>query len=209
MKKGEKIIAVVVVVIVAILAAWFRVMHWKSQQSATTSWSLDNPSETFYSGMYYRDLTTDSWTSPLKTLAQEDDVVFHPDTEYYIFWSAPDMLKAEIENGYRTYDINIEYRFQSEDFAHIWIKVFNPDTGRVFVGMTSVLVDGEQCWKHCMGRSNIVTSMWPEFSEKGLEFTLYTSALPDAGPKVTDDVKYGELETNWYIAGVEEFTISN
>lgn len=169
-------------------------------------YSMQNPVETDYNTeISYRRLNP--YDDELMPLVQEDQNYFYPNTEYQIVWSFPDTMRAEMENGCRDYEVNIEYRFQSSDFAHIWIKVFNPETGRLFVGMTSVLIDGEQCWKHGYGKTSYVCARHQEFDSDQLSFSIYTSALPNAGPKVTDEIISSPSGyVDWHIAGVEEFS---
>lgn len=135
------------------------------------------------------------------------------DTEYIIQFNFPDMLRAEIENGNCNFDVSAKYEFEVENNhrAHFQVKLYNRDTGNLYIANGAVVAADNLCLKHSFGKSGNLISSYIKFEKDCFEFSVYTSALPDAGPKSTTDASHGGwgYSLHYTIAGMtaDEWTI--
>lgn len=173
--------------------------------------SIDNPAgatfecDLVFLGMDRLDITTllpvlpDQPTNPDRNKLQAD-------TEYIVQFNFPDMLRAEIENDNYNFDISAKYEFEVEagNLAHFQVKLYNNDTGNLYVANGAVLTADDLCLKHSFGKSGNLISSDIKFNKDCFEFSVYTSALPDAGPKTTTDSAYSGwgYSLNYTIAGM-------
>lgn len=142
--------------------------------------------------------------------------------EYYIRYELPNHLKAEIENGDDSFKANVSYSFQvgsyhrepSPDpgdrdlgrFGLIEIEILNLDNNSRYLvdGVFVNAGDRALCLKHSMHVSSSYYSGWFDLDDEDLGITLYTGALPDAGPKTTDTASHAGLGASWHIAGTDD-----
>ena len=135
-----------------------------------------------------------------------DSDKFQADTEYIIQFNFPDMLRAEIENDNCRFDVAVKYEFEVQENHrfHVQVKLYNLDTGNLYVANGAILAVDDLCLKHNYGKGSHYLSSNIEFKEDCFEFSVYTSALPDAGPKVTASGSSGGwgYDLHYTIAGM-------
>lgn len=199
-----------------------------AKQTAGATTNADNPNtgsidhpigETFESELAFLDMDRRNITKPQPTSpshpATPDSNKFQADTEYIIRFDFPEMLRAEIENDDCDFELAVEYEFEVEQNAsvHVRVKLYNQDTGNLYIANGAIPAADDLCLKHSFGKSSSYISNWSKFEKGCFEFSVYTSALPDAGPKVTTDASYGGwgYSLHYTIAGVtaDEWTTSD
>lgn len=175
--------------------------------------SIDNPAgETFECDLVFLDMNRHDITAPNSNPTLPDHQLnpdsnkFQADTEYIVQFNFPDMLRAEIENDHCRFDVAVKYEFEVKDShrAHFQAKLYNQDTGNLYVANGAILAADDLCLKHSFGKSGNLVSSHIKLEEDCFEFSVYTSALPDAGPKITADSSYGGWGYNLHytIAGM-------
>lgn len=127
----------------------------------------------------------------------------YADTEYIIQFDFPDMLLAEIENDHHDFEIVAKYDFKVERDSrfHAEIKLYNKTSGNLYVATADISAADDLCVKHSFGAGTNYICDYPEFADDHFAFSLYTSALPDAGPKTTTESSFGRFSINYTIAG--------
>lgn len=181
---------------------------------------IDHPAgATFECELTFLDMNRHNITipNPVPTLPNRptnpDSNKLQAGTEYIVQFNFPDMLRAEIENDNCNFDVSAKYEFEVKtDYrAHFQVKLYNRDTGNLYVANGAVLAADDLCLKHSFGKSGNLISSCVEFEKDCFEFSVYTSALPDAGPKSTTDASYGGwgYSLHYAIAGTaaDEWTI--
>ena len=166
--------------------------------------NINNPAgETFECDLTFLDMDRRDLAT-LKINPNSDKL--QADTEYIIRFDFPDMLRAEIENETCDFELAAKYEFEVQEShrAHFQVKVYNRDTGNLYVANGAILATDDLCLKHCFGKNSSSISSWINFEEDCFEFSVYTSALPDAGPKTTSSASSGGwgYNLNYAITGM-------
>lgn len=215
-KSGHPILAFVCIIAVAVLVGYFLLgdkitaamiaaeNNAKQLAGDTTNaenidvGDIDHPAgATFECELTFLDMDRRNITDLNPTLPDHptnpDSNKLQADTEYIVQLNFPDMLRAEIENENYNFDVSAKYEFEVKDNyrAHFQVKLYNRDTGNLYVANGAVLAADNLCLKHSFGKSSNYISRWIEFEKDCFAFSVYTSALPDAGPKSTTDASYG------------------
>ena len=172
-------------------------------------YNKENLSEVKWGELMFTDITNNGESQPLCTeLTAEGQGQFVSGTEYVIRFDYPDALKAELENGRRNYQVDVQYSFQVKDggCGYLRVTIYSEETHRMYRGESSFEAVGDLCLKHDISATPelgmMVTSEPIKFAgSEHLEFTLFTSALPDDGPKTS--VSSWQFSSNWRIAGME------
>lgn len=200
-----------VIVIVGVIAVITRTFHYAAEMDAKhPHYGKENPKETNWGRLTFTDQTNNGEAQPLVTeLTAEGDGQFAPETEYLIRLNYPDALKAELENGRSGYEISIQYSFQVEagGYGYLRIAIYSPETKKMYCGESSFKALDNLCLKHDIGATPSLDEQMVDepikfVDSNYLEFTLFTSATPDDGPKVSAN-NY-ESSLIWKIEGVDE-----
>lgn len=130
------------------------------------------------------------------------DNTLHSATTYYIQYNFPDHLKAEIENGDNRLNITANYSFevnQGENFR-IDITVLNEDSGNSYTCTSYIKARDALCVKHLPTESSEL-----QIENDHVIFDIYTSALPDDGPKTTKETLFSQLDYRYSLNGVDDW----
>lgn len=229
MSKKEKIFWLVVAVLVLTLGIAFMVAHSNSKQTTRAvleaeatdkleystenpTYSMENPKETIECKSEILDIMD---MKPVnRPVVHNIDGHYNPktgklckDSEYVVWVDFPDMLLAELENGRQNFEVDARYTFKVEagDWFRAEVKIYSPDTGRLYRAECSLEAADGLCNKHCFEADpRIALSRDWEFEDGHFAFSFYTSALPDDGPKVTDDgSSSGYATVDVYIDGAQ------
>lgn len=202
-----------VVAAIAIVVIIVCVLHWADKMDAKRPhYGKDNPKETQYGELTFADQTNNGERLPLCIeLTAEGRGQFAEKTEYRIRFEYPDGLKAELENGHSNYEIDIQYSFQVEagSYGYLRVMIYSQETQKMYRGESSFEALDDLCLKHDIAATpNLGEKMVDEpikfVGPSYLEFTLFTSATPDDGPKTSSNAR--GIAQNWQIAGVARIT---
>lgn len=124
--------------------------------------------------------------------------------EYIVQFDFPTMLLAEIENGDSVFDIAAKYEFEVPQSSrlHVQVKVYNRTSGNLYVANGALIAADDLCIKHSFGATGSYVSRYEQFEADHFAFSLWTSALPDAGPKTTKEFSSGRFTINSTVSGM-------
>ncbi len=180
--------------------------------TATEVGDIDHPTgKTFECELTFLDMNRANLATPMPQLptprpSSYDNHKFRADTEYIVQFDFPNMLLAEIENDDHDFEIDVKYEFEvaQEHRFHTQVRLYNKTSGNLYVANGAILTADDLCLKHSYGAGTNLICDRPQFEEDHFAFSIYTSALPDAGPKTTESSSYGGWGYNltYTIAGM-------
>lgn len=195
------------VILMVAFFAWMLHVLYKSERQPR--YDKDNPKETQHGELTFADQTNNGEILPLCIeLTAEGRGQFAEKTEYRIRFEYPDGLKAELENGHSNYEIDIQYSFQVEagSYGYLRVMIYSRETQKMYRGESSFEALDDLCLKHDIAATpNLGEKMVDEpikfVGSNYLEFTLFTSATPDDGPKAS--LSTWGTAPDWKIEGIE------
>lgn len=189
-----------------------------ASSDTTGLYDIDHPADTIrcdenlqFLDSDRHDITDPTPISPDHPTHPESDKLWD-DTDYIIQLNLPTLLRAEIENGSDSFRVRARYDFEVKqgDRFHIAIEIYNNSTGNLYVAESGIMTASDICVKHSMERHSVgLLSYQPDFDDETFAFSIYTSALPDAGPKSTDDGSFGRFSIKYDISGTHPAVTPN
>lgn len=149
---------------------------------------------------------------PYRQMTAEDEYQFEADSIYGIRLVLPEPVFADMENDTANYIVNIDYDFEvaAGEYGSVRIVMQHAtDSNRYYVAQGKFKAADDLCLKHFVpitlnGASAMLDHHFNGVPE-AISFDLKTSALPDAGPKVTNfDEEMPYAKFSCHLRGREE-----
>lgn len=127
----------------------------------------------------------------------------HSDNTYYIQYNFSDRLKTEIKNGDRDFSIIANYSFEVDrgDDFRVDITVLNNDSKNAYTCTSYIEADDYLCVKHFPNSYETL-----DLYDDHIIFNIYTSALPDDGPKTTEEAFSPTFSREYSVSGVDDWS---